>query len=150
MLPYDFSLQNSEIGMSCGCLGVLYKPRYKRQVDEIYPRDPLDEKIIATEMDKLKYYTLNHPEKLGRIGDYLLSIVDTGLYKGQDGWVKVSIDAMVELLRPNHDRINLFVSSYLEICSKLLAEKKQKKFRVWGSEAFVQFSKEEEGSVQEQ
>ena len=40
--------------MSCGCLGVLYKPRYKRQVDEIYPRDPLDEKIIATEMDKLR------------------------------------------------------------------------------------------------
>jgi len=51
-------------------------------VDEIYPRDPMDEKIIASEMDKLKYYTLNHPEKLGRIGDYLLSIVDTGLYKG--------------------------------------------------------------------
>ena len=76
MLPYDFSLQNSEIGMSCGCLGVLYKPRYKRQVDEIYPRDPMDGKIIATEMDKLKYYTLNmfkvtggeEAEEISRLG----------------------------------------------------------------------------------
>ena len=69
--------------MSCGCLGVLYKPRYRRQVDAIYPRDPMDEKLIRAEMDKLTYYTLHHPEKLDRIGSYLESIMEDGLYKKQ-------------------------------------------------------------------
>ena len=39
--------------MSCGCLGVLYKPHYKRRVDAIYPRDPHDEKLVSAEMDKV-------------------------------------------------------------------------------------------------
>ena len=43
----------------------------------------MDEKLIRAEMDKLTYYTLHHPEKLDRIGSYLESIMEDGLYKKQ-------------------------------------------------------------------
>lgn len=133
--------------MSCGCLGVLYKPRYRRQVDAIYPRDPMDEKLIRAEMDKLTYYTLHHPEKLDRIGSYLESIMEDGLYKKQDGWIKVSIDAIVELLKPCHaQRIQLFVASYLKMCFKLL-DSPSNSFKLYGTHAFVQFSEKEEDST---
>ena len=41
----------------------------------------MDEKLVRAQMDKLTYYTLHHPEKLDRIGNYIYSILDEGLYK---------------------------------------------------------------------
>ena len=32
------------MGFTCG----ICKPRYKRHVDDVYPRDPRDEKLIRT------------------------------------------------------------------------------------------------------
>lgn len=37
------------MGFTCG----ICKPRYKRHVDDVYPRDPRDEKLIRT---GLKYF----------------------------------------------------------------------------------------------
>lgn len=133
--------------MSCGCVGRLYKPRYKRHVDDVFPRDPKDEKLIRADMDKLLCYTLQHPEKLDRIGEYLYHILSDSLYRSQNGWVKVSIDAIVELLKACHaQRINLFISSYLKM-TQLLLESKIHDFRRYGTSAFENFSKvEEEGA----
>ena len=65
----------------------------------------------------------------------------------QDGWVKVSIDAIVELLKPCHaQRIQLFVASYLKMCFKLL-DSPSNSFKLYGTHAFVQFSEKEEDST---
>jgi len=95
-------------------------------------------------MDKLLCYTLSHPEKLDRIGKYLLDILSDSIYRNQSGWVKVSIDAIVELLKANQaQRINLFIDSYLNMV-KLLLKSPTHEFQVYGTNAFEKFSEADE------
>ncbi|CAK5119148.1 unnamed protein product [Meloidogyne enterolobii] len=48
------------------------KPRYKRVVDHIYPRMPPYDVPVSGNMQKLTFYSIFHPEKLNRIGIYLV------------------------------------------------------------------------------
>ena len=43
------------MGYTCG----LCKPRYLRHVDDVYPRDPKDEKLIRSDMDKVRFWVSN-------------------------------------------------------------------------------------------
>ncbi|EGT52677.1 hypothetical protein CAEBREN_30642 [Caenorhabditis brenneri] len=47
------------------------KPRYRRLVDSIYPRAVTDG-LLHSNMQKLTFYAISHPEKLERIGEYLV------------------------------------------------------------------------------
>ena len=132
--------------MSCTC-NRLYKPKHRRQVDRIYPSDPKNDKPIRAEMDKLVYYSMAHPEKLDRLGVYLSDILEDAIYRKQQGWTKISIDAIEALLRAcQAPQINLFVQSYMEMC-RMLLESDCTKARKWGASAFVSFCDvDEEGN----
>lgn len=59
-------------------------------------------------MDKLLCYTLSHPEKLDRIGKYLLDILSDSIYRNQSGWVKVMIDFMI--INHNFEKLEIKIS----------------------------------------
>lgn len=146
-LPLLFQNYSKSINnMSCTC-NKLYKPKFRRQVDRIYPGDPKVEKPIRAEMDKLVYYSMAHPEKLDRLGSYLSDILEDAIYKKQNGWTKISIDAIEALLKAcQAPQINLFVQSYMNMC-RMLLESENAKARKWGASAFVSFCDvDEEGN----
>lgn len=59
-----------QFAMSCSCY-CCRKPRYKRLVDALYPEDPQDTTLVASNLDKLLYFASSSPEHLDRVGDYL-------------------------------------------------------------------------------
>ena len=60
-------------------------------------------------MDKLLCYTLSHPEKLDRIGKYLLDILSDSIYRNQSGWVKVMVD--FKIINHNFEKLEIKISN---------------------------------------
>lgn len=65
------------------------KPRYKRLVDAIYPRNSVNG-LVTGNMQKLTFYSISHPEKLNRIGIYLVNRLSRDLYRQRFLEVKVN------------------------------------------------------------
>lgn len=108
------------------------KPRYRRLVDAIYPRN-LNEGLVSSNMQKLTYFAISHPEKLNRIAVYLVERLSRDLYRQRTAMVTVSynalllevqvaVDAMDQLLKSCHSSpsLNQFIESYLKMVQKLL------------------------------
>uniref|UniRef100_A0A914VNN2 Uncharacterized protein n=1 Tax=Plectus sambesii TaxID=2011161 RepID=A0A914VNN2_9BILA len=130
---------------SClGCCCAPCKPRYRRLVDAIYPEQP-DQGLVKANMQKLTFYACSHPEKLDRIGDYLVSRLSRDLYRLRLGLVKVSVEAMDQLLQSCHGSLslNLFVESFLKMVQKLL-ETNDPELEMLATESFVNFANIEE------
>lgn len=72
-------------------------------------------------MDKLTYYAVSSPEKLDRIGEYLLQRARRDVYRRRYGFATIAMEAMDQLLSACHGQaINLFVESYLKMVQNLL------------------------------
>lgn len=76
--------------MNCICCFSSCKPRYKRLVDAIYPRTSRDS-LISGNMQKLTFYSISHPEKLNRIGLYLVNRLSRDIYRQKYFEIKVII-----------------------------------------------------------
>jgi hypothetical protein len=118
----------------CDCYCAPCKPRYRRLVDAIYDEHGL----IKSNMQKLTFYAISHPEKLDRIGDYLLVHLSRDLYRMRRSlikvsstsiciswmsiWLQVSVEAMDQLMQSCHasPSLNLFVEHFLKMMQKLL------------------------------
>uniref|UniRef100_A0A915CN21 Uncharacterized protein n=1 Tax=Ditylenchus dipsaci TaxID=166011 RepID=A0A915CN21_9BILA len=87
--------------MSYLCCCSSCKPRYQRLVDAIYPRT-LTDGLVSGSMQKLTFYSISHPEKLNRIGIYLVNRLARDLYRQRTHEVKVAVDAMDQLLKSCH------------------------------------------------
>ncbi|KAI6172439.1 hypothetical protein M3Y98_00973300 [Aphelenchoides besseyi] len=122
------------------------KPRYLRLVDAIYPRQ-LNEGLVNANMTKLTFYTITHPEKLNRIGVYLLDRLSRDLYRQRYDQVKVAVDAMNGLLQACHTSpsLSLFLENYLRMVQKLL-ETNDPDLEKMATDLFVRFSAIEEKS----
>jgi hypothetical protein len=85
--------------MSC-CACCCFYPKYKRKVDNIYPR-VYDANLVKNEVDKLQYYVTVHPEKLSKIGEYLYHNLKKGLNGGSKyrNYVKNTIEAVDKILQ---------------------------------------------------
>jgi hypothetical protein len=109
--------------MSC-CACCCFYPKYKRKVDNIYPRSP-DAPLVKNEVDKLQYYVQIHPEKLSKIGDYLYQNLKWGLsgaYKNRN-YVKNTIEAVDKILLViTPQNLNYYAVNYLKIIQKLLEQ----------------------------
>lgn len=107
--------------MSCFMCCCFY-PKYKRKVDSIYPRSP-EGNLVKNEIDKLQYYSCQHPEKLSKIGDYLYQNLKWGLngrYKNKN-YVHNTIEAVDRILMViGAECINYYANSYLKMIQKLL------------------------------
>ncbi|KAI6216456.1 hypothetical protein M3Y99_01820800 [Aphelenchoides fujianensis] len=130
---------------SCMCCSSC-KPRYLRLVDAIYPRQ-LNEGLVNANMTKLTFYTITHPEKLNRIGVYLLDRLSRDLYRQRYDQVKVAVDAMNGLLQACHTSpsLSLFLENYLRMVQKLL-ETNDPDLEKMATDLFVRFSTIEEKS----
>lgn len=110
--------------MSSCCACCCFYPKYKRKVDNIYPRS-LDAPLNKPEVDKLQYYVKIHPEKLSKIGDYLYQNLKWGLngtYKNKN-YVKNTIEAVDKILMAiTPQNLNYYANSYLRIIQKLLEQ----------------------------
>ena len=72
-------------------------------------------------MEKLTFYASSQPEKLDRIGDYLVQKVSLNIYRNRFGFVEISMEAMDGLLSScTSQTLNLFVESYLKTIQLLL------------------------------
>src|SRR5688500_1830882 len=69
------------------------KPRYQRLVDAIYPRN-LTDGLVSGNMQKLTFYSISHPEKLNRIGIYLVNRLSRDLARQRYSQVKVPSGAI--------------------------------------------------------
>lgn len=109
--------------MSC-CACCCFYPKYKRRVDNIYPRN-LDLPLIKAEVDKLQYYAKIHPEKLSKIGEYLYQNLKWGLsgtYKNKN-YVKNTVEAVDKILLViTPQDLNYYAGNYLKIVKKLLEQ----------------------------
>ena len=79
------NLENMDAFMCC-CASC--KPRYKRLVDAIYPRN-LTDGVVSSKLMQLTFYSISHPEKLNRIGIYLVHHLSRDLYRQRLGMVEV-------------------------------------------------------------
>ena len=126
----------------CSCFGQL-RPKYKRKVDQIFPRDARDG-LVKSNMDKLIFYALSSPEKLDRIGAYLARKLESHIYWRRYGFVLITMEAMEQLLSACHaPDINLFVASFLKMVQALL-ESSETELQIRGTESFVIFANIEE------
>lgn len=109
--------------MSC-CTCCCFHPKYKKKVDNIYPRNP-DAPLIKNEVDKLQYYVQIHPEKLSKIGEYLYHNLKRGLngsHKNQN-YVKNTVEAVDKILMAiTPQNLNYYAGNYLKIIQKLLEQ----------------------------
>ena len=109
--------------MSC-CTCCCFYPKYKRKVDNIYPRSP-EGNLVKNEIDKLQYYSCQHPEKLSKIGDYLYQNLKWGLngrYKNRN-YVNNTMEAVDKILVViGSEYINFYATSYLKMIQKLLEQ----------------------------
>jgi hypothetical protein len=105
---------------SCFCCSQC-KPRYKRLVDAIYPRNLADGPVWSN-MQKLTFYAMSHPEKLNRIGIYIVHRLSRDLYRQRYSMVEVAVEAMDQVLKVCHASSSLqqFFESYLKMVQKLL------------------------------
>ena len=131
--------------MSCGGGIPVFKPRYKRLVDNIYPDNPEDG-LNNANMQKLMWYVMTSPEKWDRIGEYLASRINKDLSRKYPryGLVIIGMEAMDQLLRgcqPQH--LNLFAESYLKTVQRLL-ERPEPDMQVRGTQSFLQFAQKEQ------
>uniref|UniRef100_A0A914EQE2 Uncharacterized protein n=2 Tax=Acrobeloides nanus TaxID=290746 RepID=A0A914EQE2_9BILA len=126
------------------CCCTSCKPRYKRLVDAIYPRS-LTDGLVNANMQKLTFYSISHPEKLNRIGQYLVLRLSRDLYRTRFIQVKIAVDAMDQLLKSCHGSpsLNQFTESYLKMVQKLL-ETNEPKMEKLATDLFVGFSSIEE------
>ena len=110
--------------MTTCCACCCFYPKYKRKVDNIYPRS-LDAPLVKPEVDKLQYYVQIHPEKLSKIAEYLYQNLKWGLngtYKNRN-YVKNTIEAADKiLLAITPQNLNYYATSYLKIIQKLLEQ----------------------------
>ena len=126
----------------CSCFGQL-RPKYKRKVDQIFPRDAR-EGLVKSNMDKLIFYALSSPEKLDRIGAYLARKLESHIYWNRYEFALITMEAMEQLLSACHaPDINLFVASFLKMVQALL-ESSETVLLVRGSDSFVIFANIEE------
>lgn len=126
----------------CGCCSAL-RPRYKRLVDSIFPVNPQDG-LVRSNMEKLTFYTLSSPEKLDRIGEYLLQRVGRDISRHRNGYVVVAVEALDQLLVACHAQsLNLFVESFLKMVQKLL-ESSDTVLQLLATQSFVKFTNIEE------
>ena len=126
----------------CSCFGQL-QPKYKRKVNQIFPRDPKDG-LVKSNMDKLIFYALSSPEKLDRIGAYLARKLERYIYWKRYDFVVITMDAMEQLMSACHaPDINLFVESFLKMVQALL-ESTETNLQIRGTESFVIFANIEE------
>ena len=126
----------------CSCFGQL-RPKYKRKVDQIFPRDAKDG-LVKSNMDKLIFYALSSPEKLDRIGAYLARKLESHIYWKRYEFVLITMEAMEQLLSACHaPDINLFVASFLKMVQALL-ESSETVLQIRGSDSFVIFANIEE------
>lgn len=126
--------------LACCC----FYPKYKRKVDNIYPRNPeLD--LIQSEMTKLRYYASTHPEKLSKIAEYLYQNLKWGIsgrYRNKN-YVKSTIQAVdTILLEINADQLNIYTSNYLKIIQKLL-DQDETYYKKLATDSFQKFCKKE-------
>ncbi len=109
--------------MSC-CACCCFYPKYKRKVDNIYPRS-LDAPLIKIELEKLTYYVKQHPEKLSKVGDFLYQHLKWGLqgsYKNRT-YVKNTIEAVDKILLViTPQNLNYYAANYFKIIQKLLEQ----------------------------
>lgn len=128
--------------MCFSCFSQL-RPRYKRLVDDIFPALPQDG-LVKSNMEKLTFYALSSPEKLDRIGEYLYQKASRDITRKRDGYVKIAMEAMDQLLVACHSQtLNLFVESFLRIVQKLL-ECPEAELQVLATQSFVRFANIEE------
>uniref|UniRef100_A0A9J2P232 Uncharacterized protein n=1 Tax=Ascaris lumbricoides TaxID=6252 RepID=A0A9J2P232_ASCLU len=98
------------------------KPRYRRLVDAIYPRS-LTEGLIHTNMQKLTFYAISQPEKLDRIGEYIVWRMSRDLYRQRYNQVKkLATDSFVNFanIEENtpayHRQYDFFISKFAAMC----------------------------------
>ncbi|VDM46756.1 unnamed protein product [Toxocara canis] len=122
------------------------KPRYRRLVDAIYPRS-LTEGLIHANMQKLTFYAISQPEKLDRIGEYIVWRMSRDLYRQRYNQVKISVEAMDQLLQSCHDlsSLNQFIESFLKMLQKLL-ETNNFQMEKLATDSFVSFANIEENT----
>ncbi|KRZ98114.1 Protein EFR3 -like protein [Trichinella sp. T8] len=127
----------------CGCCATC-QPRYRRLVDSIYP-STAENGLVKSNMQKLTFYAISHPEKLDRIGGYLAHCLGRDIYRQRIGYVKVAVEAMSQLLFACHGSpsLNLYVESYLKMVHRLL-ETQLPALELLATESFVSFCKIEE------
>ncbi|XP_055351728.1 protein EFR3 homolog A-like [Paramacrobiotus metropolitanus] len=129
-------------GVSSDCCGKC-KPKYKRLVDDIYPATA-EEGINRSQLDKLVFYSLSHPEKLDKIGKYLLFCLEYYIYRKRSEFSRITMEAMDSLLSSckssdQHTRLNLFVGSFLKM-NLLLLECQDVTLQVYAVQSFVKFA----------
>ncbi|CAG9534710.1 unnamed protein product [Cercopithifilaria johnstoni] len=128
------------------CCCTPYKPRYRRLVDAIYPRS-LMEGLINSNMQKLTFYAISRPEKLDKIGKYIVSRLSRDLYHQRYNQVKISVEAMDQLLQSCHDlsSLNKFIEHFLTMLQKLL-ETNHFQMEKLATDSFVNFANIEENT----
>ncbi|CAJ0932227.1 unnamed protein product, partial [Mesorhabditis belari] len=122
------------------------KPRYRRLVDSIYPTNARDG-LNGANLNKLTFYASSHPEKLDRIGDYILQRLSRDLYRLRFNQVKVSVETMDSLLQCCHSSPSLpqLSEHHLKMIQKLL-ESNLPYMEQLGTDSFVKFSNIEESA----
>ncbi|VDP05717.1 unnamed protein product [Soboliphyme baturini] len=130
--------------MSLLCCCSACQPRYRRLVDSIYPSLP-ENGLVKLNMQKLTFYAISHPEKLDRIGGYLVTHLSRDIYRQRIGYVRVAVEAMDQLLAACHGSpsLNLFVESFLKMVQRLY-ETQSVELELLGTESFVTFANIEE------
>ncbi len=120
-----------------------FRPRYKRLVDDIFPALPQDG-LVKSNMEKLTFYAVSSPEKLDRIGEYLYQKASRDITRKRNGYVKIAMEAMDQLLVACHSQtLNLFVESFLRMVQKLL-ECPEPELQILATQSFVRFANIEE------
>lgn len=117
-------LRKAAMKLSC-CACCCFYPKYKRKVDNIYPRRQVDAPLVKNEVDKLQYYVTVHPEKLAKIGECLYHNLKRGLNGAQKNrnYVKNTIEAVEKILLViTPQNLNYFAPYYLKIINKLLEQ----------------------------
>ncbi|GMT14476.1 hypothetical protein PFISCL1PPCAC_5773 [Pristionchus fissidentatus] len=122
------------------------KPRYRKLVDNIYPR-AINEGLINMQMQKLTFYAISHPEKLERIGEYLVQRLARDLARLRFVQVKIAVEAMDQLLEACHSSPSLvqFTENHLRMVQKLL-ESNIPVMEQLATTSFVKFSNIEENT----
>lgn len=98
-------------------------------------------------MQKLTFYAISHPEKLERIGEYLVMRMVRDLSRQRPVQVKIAVEAMDQLLQACHSSPSLpqFSENHLRMVQRLL-ESNNAKMEQLATDSFVTFSNIEESS----
>lgn len=109
--------------LSC-CACCCFYPKYKRKVDNIYPRN-VDAPLVKNEVDKLQYYVTVHPEKLSKIGDCLYHNLKRGLngaHRNRNYAINTieAVEKILVVISPQN--LNYFAAYYFKIIQKLLEQ----------------------------